>query len=468
MKSIRSKLVVTLSVTITSFVLCILLATDIAVDSWIDNEFDRSLQSKAGMLMTLVHKTDEGFSFNFSSEFMPEFAGEIEPEYFQIWSKEGTFTRSKSLDLFEVKNLPFEDLEIGESKIRPLQLPDGRDGRVFYSRFIPQGKDNTSEDTYKKTNDEPLTLAYASSSEEVDFVLWLIDVIFIVTTITVIVFIRLFVRKAIDTSLAPLIKLNQDISQLSITSEGSQIFIQEPVKELLPIVESLNAFIKENRQLYLREKRLTSDIAHEIKTPIAELINMAEVAIRFPNEIELNEDFKPEALKISLRLKNIVSNLLLLHKYSNGKLIKQDACDLNQVITRVLENTDLSRVNLELNENAPAIISNLFALESIISNVVNNAKQYSPLNSKILVSTMISKEKLLFLSVTNSLIEPLSDNDIDQLFDPLWQKDTSRTSNDNFGLGLSIAKTLSKAIDAQLSAEVSDRKITFSLALNTD
>jgi len=468
MKSIRSKLVVTLSVTITSFVLCILLATDIAVDSWIDNEFDRSLQSKAGMLMTLVHKTDEGFSFNFSSEFMPEFAGEIEPEYFQIWSKEGTFTRSKSLDLFEVKNLPFEDLEIGESKIRPLQLPDGRDGRVFYSRFIPQGKDNTSEDTYKKTNDEPLTLAYASSSEEVDFVLWLIDVIFIVTTITVIVFIRLFVRKAIDTSLAPLIKLNQDISQLSITSEGSQIFIQEPVKELLPIVESLNAFIKENRQLYLREKRLTSDIAHEIKTPIAELINMAEVAIRFPNEIELNEDFKPEALKISLRLKNIVSNLLLLHKYSNGKLIKQDACDLNQVIIRVLENTDLSRVNLELNENAPAIISNLFALESIISNLVNNAKQYSPLNSKILVSTMISKEKLLFLSVTNSLIEPLSDNDIDQLFDPLWQKDTSRTSNDNFGLGLSIAKTLSKAIDAQLSAEVSDRKITFSLALNTD
>ena len=339
---------------------------------------------------------------------------------------------------------------------------------MFYSRFIPQEKDNTSVDTYKKTNDEPLTLAYAASSEEVDFVLWLIDVIFIVTIITVIVFIRLFVRKAIDTSLAPLIKLNQDISQLSITSEGSQIFIQEPVKELLPIVESLNAFIKENRQLYLREKRLTSDIAHEIKTPIAELINMAEVAIRFPNEIELNEDFKPEALKISLRLKNIVSNLLLLHKYSNGKLIKQDACDLNQVITRVLENTDLSRVNLELNENAPAIISNLFALESIISNLVNNAKQYSPLNSKILVSTMISKEKLLFLSVTNSLIEPLSDNDIDQLFDPLWQKDTSRTSNDNFGLGLSIAKTLSKAIDAQLSAEVSDRKITFSLALNTD
>ena len=29
--------------------------------------FDRSLQSKAGMLMTLVHKTDEGFSFSFTN-----------------------------------------------------------------------------------------------------------------------------------------------------------------------------------------------------------------------------------------------------------------------------------------------------------------------------------------------------------------------------------------------------------------
>lgn len=75
MKSIRSRLVVTLSVTITSFVLCILLATDIAVDSWIDNEFDRSLQSKAGMLMTLVHKTNEGFRFTFLVSFCPSSKG---------------------------------------------------------------------------------------------------------------------------------------------------------------------------------------------------------------------------------------------------------------------------------------------------------------------------------------------------------------------------------------------------------
>ena len=469
MKSIRSKLVVTLSIAITGLVLSILLATDIAVDSWVDNEFNRGLHSKAGMLMTLVHEDEEGLAFNFSSEFMPEFDGQLEPEYFQMWTEEGVFTRSQSLNLFALKNLRFEELKLGETKIMSTQLPDGRDGRVIYTRFQPQLDSHSHRNFYdgvSRPHHSTLTLAYAASSEEVDFILWLIDVIFIVTTVTVIVFIRLFVRKSVDSSLAPLNKLNRDISRISIADKNAVITIKEPVKELQPIVDNLNAFIQENRQLYFREKRLTSDIAHELKTPIAELINMAEVAIRFPNEKEFEADFKPEVLKISQRLKSIVSNLLLLHKYSDEALPKQDACDLNQVILRTLEKCDLERIKFEFQDDIPAIVSNLFALESIITNLVNNAKQYSPDKSIVTVCTLLNKEDKLQFTVTNELKVPLTEEDLSQLFDPLWQKDSARTSNDNFGLGLSIAKSLSKAIDAELQVSLSGQNITFSLIIS--
>lgn len=469
MKSIRSKLVVTLSIAITGLVLSILLATDIAVDSWVDNEFNRGLHSKAGMLMTLVHEDEEGLAFNFSSEFMPEFDGQLEPEYFQMWTEEGVFTRSQSLNLFALKNLKFEELKLGETKIMTTQLPDGRDGRIIYTRFQPQLDSHSHRNFYdgvSRPHHSTLTLAYAASSEEVDFILWLIDVIFIVTTVTVIVFIRLFVRKSVDSSLAPLNKLNRDISRISIADKNAVITIKEPVKELQPIVDNLNAFIQENRQLYFREKRLTSDIAHELKTPIAELINMAEVAIRFPNEKEFEADFKPEVLKISQRLKSIVSNLLLLHKYSDEALPKQDACDLNQVILRTLEKCDLERIKFEFQDDIPAIVSNLFALESIITNLVNNAKQYSPDKSVVTVCTLLNKEDKLQFTVTNELKVPLTEEDLSQLFDPLWQKDSARTSNDNFGLGLSIAKSLSKAIDAELQVSLSGQNITFSLIIS--
>ena len=467
MKSIRSKLVVTLSIAITGLVLSILLATDIAVDSWIDNEFNRGLQSKAGMLMTLVHEDEQGLAFNFSSEFMPEFDGKVEPEYFQIWTEAGVFTRSKSLNLFKVKTLTLQSLDVGESKIIAAKLPDGRDGRIIYTRFFPQAESHVRAGNYESNKSAvqmPLTLAYAASSEEVDFILWLIDIIFVVTTVTVIVFIRLFVRKSVDSSLAPLNQLNKDISLLSIADKSAQIVIKEPVKELQPIVESLNAFIQENRQLYFREKRLTSDIAHELKTPIAELINMAEVAIRFPKEQQLNEDLKPEVLNIGQRLKSIVSNLLLLHKYSDQVLPKNEACDLNQVTMRVLENGDKSRLEFELDKTLPALVSNIFALESIITNLVNNAKQYSPEGTHVLIKTK-RKGRLIILTVRNTLATALSKEEMSQLFHPLWQKDTARTSNDNFGLGLSIANALTKAIDAELLVEQSEQTITFSLIL---
>ncbi|MBU2978196.1 ATP-binding protein [Alteromonas sp. C1M14] len=467
MRSIRNKLVITLSLSIAGLVFCILLAIDIAVDNWIDDEFDRSIQAKANMLMTLIQEDSEGIFFDFSSQYMTEFNSHIEPEYFQVWNKDKIVARSKSLDLFPQKNLPFKKLDIGTSQIQENPLPDGRDGRIIYIRFMPEvalNRQLAADKEYKKGKDDGLTLAYAASSEEVNFILWLIDIIFIITTISVIIFIRLFVRKAIDTALAPLSKLNEDIGQLSIVDKNARISIDEPIKELSPIVDSLNLFIEENRQLYLREKRLTSDISHEIKTPIAELINLTEVSIRFPAEKELAANFKPEVLQISLRLKKIVENLLILHKYHDGELPKKDACDLNQVIMRILEHSDVSSIEFHLAKDLPAIVSNLFALESIISNLVNNAKQYSPYDSKVIITTYSLKKSLVF-SVTNPLCNPLDSSDLHQLFAPFWQKDAARSSRDNFGLGLSIAKTLSLAINANLEAAVENNTITFRLVL---
>ena len=247
MKSIRSKLVTTLSITITGLVLSILVATDIAVDSWIDNEFNRGLKSKAGMLMSLIDIDEEEIDFDFSGNLCLSFLAVQKPEYFQIWSQSGVFARSESLIFSHKRILPLEKIKLGETKIINTELPDGRNGRVIYTRFIPPLDLDDDEDFIEGVNtslQQPITLAYAASSEEVDFVLWLIDVIFVVSTVSVIVFIRLFVRKSVDSSLAPLNKLNRDISRLSIADKNAVITIKEPVKELQPIVDSLNAFIK--------------------------------------------------------------------------------------------------------------------------------------------------------------------------------------------------------------------------------
>ena len=465
MMSIHSHLVRTLSFTITGLVLCILVVTDLLVDYWIEEEFNRIMQTKVAMLMTLVNEDSQGVEFNFSAEYMPEFQGKHQPEYFQLWQKDKVFERSESLDLFTVKHLKFQDIAVGEKKVLDDILPDGRDGRIIYTRFLPQIDPKNRHKVKHSPTQTPMTLAYAVSVEKLNFIFWSIDIVFLVLTISVVIFVRLFVRKTIDNSLEPLDKLNADIKHLNIADTSAEINLDKPVKELIPIVQSLNLFITENSQLYLREKQLTSDIAHELKTPIAELINMAEVVIRFPDNKELEPDFKPEVLRISQRLKSIVSNLLLLNKYSAENLIENEQCDINQMLSKVIAQADLQRITLDSDQTIPVIVSNRFVLESIISNLMSNAKQYSPKASLIAIKTQLTQDNEIHIAISNDMSEPLTEKNLPYIFDPLWQQDSARTSNENFGLGLSIAKKLAQAIGGTLEVSLADISITFTLVI---
>lgn len=466
MISIRNKLVRTLSITITAVVLVILVAIDLAVDSWIDNQFDRALQTKSNMLKTLISTDNQQVQFNFTHDFFPEFNGNAEPEYFQIWHNDAVFQRSKSLDLFTTDSLPFKEIKLGSSFIIETTLPDGRAGRIIYSHFVPYNSSTkqTAAQAEDKNQPDTMLLAYATSAESVNFVLWFIDIVFIITTISVIIFIRLFVRKAVEHGLSPLNKLNEQINNLSLTADSQPIKLDEPIQELMAVKASLNSFIKENRDLYFREKRLTSDIAHELRTPVAELINLTEVIQKFPDN-ELKQDYLPNVLKISKRLKDIVDNILLLHKYQHTKLSKNDVFDLNQVIQRLLSHKTDHNIQFAADESVPMLVSNLSAVESIITNLISNAITHSPANTPIFISLHSTDSNAIKLAISNTCATKLSNDDLKQLFEPLWQKDSARSASGNYGLGLSIADTFAKAINSTLTAQLHQQQITLTLLI---
>ena len=59
MNSIHKKLSRYLSISISLLLICILLATDISVDTWISDEFDRAMVNKVGLLETLVEEDED-------------------------------------------------------------------------------------------------------------------------------------------------------------------------------------------------------------------------------------------------------------------------------------------------------------------------------------------------------------------------------------------------------------------------
>jgi len=395
MTSIKKKLSRYISISISILLVSILLITDIAVDSWIDVEFDRAMTNKANLLTTLISEdSDEihGIEFDFADEFMPEFSGNNDPEYFQLWLDNKVFERSKTLALFDINDLPRTTVKLNQSVIIDITLPDGRSGRMYFTKFKPQIDTDDREGLVDLLqvvqNQKTMELAYAVSNEGLNQILWFVDIIFILTSLAAVFAVRLIVFKVVDRGLKPIEQLNNELQKINLNSEISAINTANLPDELIVIANGINHFIRENKNLYSREKRITSDIAHELKTPIAELLNLSEVAIKFPHEKQLSDNFKVDVLNITERLRNIVNSILLLQKSTNSIKLAKQKIELKQLINNVIkiENKAKRTINFTLDKSCESIQANEFALTTILCNLVNNALFYSPDNTPITIS----------------------------------------------------------------------------------
>ena len=443
------------------------------VDTWISNEFDRAMTNKASLLITLISEDTEEIEFEFADEFMPEFSGAIDPEYFQLWLNDDVFERSQTLELFQVNTLPKLNIPLNTSSITNITLPDGRSGKMYFATFKPQIDSDVregfdiSKEEFSKTQ-QPMSLAYAISNENLNQILWFVDIIFLITSITAIIAVKIIVFNVVERGLRPLIKLNNELKQIDLNSQVSAISTDNLPDELISIATGINHFISENKVLYSREKRITSDIAHELKTPIAELLSLSEVAIKFPNEKQISDTYKDEVLGIAERLKNIVNGILLLQKSTQGVELEKNDVNLENLLQYIIERENKSArdIRLTCDVQSKHIQVSEIAIETVLSNLVSNAVYYSPDNTPISISVGAASDNRVKIMISNTSTHHYSTADLEQFFEPLWQKDNSRTSSQRYGLGLAIVKSYCDNIGASISIDMEPQeKVVFTILL---
>ncbi|WDE06815.1 two-component sensor histidine kinase [Thalassomonas viridans] len=482
--SIKDRLVRSVSIIISVILVAILLMTDLSVDGLMEAQFNKILLHEANSLITLVEEEPEGVDFMFADEFRPEFSSRTDTEYFQLWRNNRTFEKSRLLSFYKINQLPKTELPVNTHVFMDIRLPDGQAGREVLIHFMPQlDMDERIRRKLARLDDSErssMYLALAVSTEELDKILILVDIAFLLACIFAVVVVRYLVGKMITRGLTPLNELNRQLKNIDIRSSGNQLQMVNPPAELVPMVNELNRFIEQNTRLYRNEQRLTSDIAHELKTPITELINLTEVAIKFPHEKELSETFQPDVLALSERLKNIVNNILLWHKSQStpSGCYKQDLQQISCLssVKAVLAGLSCKYPGCEqrvafTGEFLQAVItSNVFAFETIMKNLLDNALFYSSAYTRVSVEIKPTVEGKTCLALTNELTEPVSGEALNHFFEPLWQLDSARTATDHFGLGLVIVKSFCLHINASITVELCTLEenkpgITFALEL---
>lgn len=469
MKSLTSRLVNQMTLTVTTILILVFLAIDISIDNWIDSEFESALNTKSNYLKSLIKVTEEGTKFDLSGEFMPEFSLPSKGEYFQLWQDNISLERSESLKHFANINLIKTNMPINHPKYYEVDLPDGREGHAMTSTF-------ERKEPQKNAPDKIITmqLTVAISSEEVSNILIIIDSSLLIGLLLVILIIRWAVLKVTHRGLQPLEDLNDALRKANKSESTIQLPTHsESFSEIEPIKNELNKFIKLNLQHLQNEKRITADIAHELKTPISELISLSEIYIRYPEDQRIGATYKQDVLNISSKMKNIVNNLLLLQQ-SNSEKINQTSVDIDGLIEQIINELSfkyadiLQRIIVNNSGYPIRCIADKFSIHTILTNLLDNALFYSPEKSIINLSLMstLSKSKKLTISIENSLLAPMTEDELENLIRPFYQIEKSRTNQERHGLGLAIINNIARINKFDFKAELHGKNmISFSITI---
>lgn len=205
-----------------------------------------------------------------------------------------------------------------------------------------------------------------------------------------------------------------------------------------------------------RRRELTSDLAHELRTPVTVIHGYLEMLNT--SKIQFNPTIGSQMSQETERIQRLVDNVLELSKLEAGYLplqlqTLQPAPILNHVIS--LFEAACLKANCELRSHYPPTLPAIYAdpdrLIQILVNLMNNAIAYSANRSIVLRAWATNFE--LWIAVEDTGMG-ISQTDLRHIFERFWQTEQARTHKiGSTGIGLAISKRLVELQGGRIEVE---------------
>lgn len=237
---------------------------------------------------------------------------------------------------------------------------------------------------------------------------------------------------AVRWGLRPLRRVAAQASRIDMNSLDQRLDANHVSSEVGPLVDAVNDALARLDAGVARQRRFTANAAHELRTPI----NVLGVRLDAPEEPTFKNDLKRD----HRRIRNIVEQLLASARLGQQSTRLDDTIDLVALTKTIIADAALLalRARRQIVLDAPSahvlIKGNWPAIESVISNVIDNALRAEPEGGTVHVRV-----------AENATIEVIDhgggveETERDQIFEPFWRKNDLIPGT---GLGLAIAKEL--------------------------
>jgi K+-sensing histidine kinase KdpD len=229
---------------------------------------------------------------------------------------------------------------------------------------------------------------------------------------------------------------------MMVVGEGAVFFLM-----LLLGLWKIRSSIRKEFELSQRQNNFLLSVTHELKTPIAaNKLYLQTIQKRNPSE-EMRSDLLNKALKENQRLEHLIDNILNAARVENRALQPiKESVDLVPFINTLVVQFRKRYPNATIEvTHAPhkTIHIDVFMIETVLSNLVDNAVKYSQENAQIQINASLTDTQVLL--TVSDLGLGIKQEDQNTIFSKFYRigNEETRTQKGS-GLGLFIAKEFLK------------------------
>ena len=267
--------------------------------------------------------------------------------------------------------------------------------------------------------------------------------------------------------LAPLRIMNERAMMVTAQKLDQRMPVEAVPVEFADLAESLNTMLGRLQADFARLQEFSSDLAHELRTPINNLLTQTQVSLAQKRDAEAYRDILASNAEEFQRLARMVSDMLFLAKTEHGiELPNPEVISLDQEARDLFDFYDAvadeKHIRLKIMGEAQ-VMGDRLMVRRAIGNLLSNALRHSPAEAEVVLA-IEERPGEASLCITNSGMT-IPPEVLPRLFDRFYRVDKSRShpESDGTGLGLSITQAIMTAHGGSVSVTSAQGQTAFRL-----
>jgi len=268
--------------------------------------------------------------------------------------------------------------------------------------------------------------------------------------------------------LRPLREVTQVAATVSARSLKERIPEASLPVELRPLVSSFNGMLERLDDAFVRLSNFSADIAHELRTPISNLMTQTQVALSRPRTVDEYQDILASNLEEYERIARMVSDMLFLAKAEGNTLAHAgESIDLAREADALIDFyealADERQVRI-VRQGQASVQGDRLMLRRALSNLISNALRHTPKEGQITIR--IDADAAGVRLAVSNVGDPIPADQIERIFERFHRGSAQRESRgEGAGLGLAITRSIVQAHGGHITARSAEGVTCFTITL---